>query len=277
MAYLFLAPTLVFFGLLFFYPLGLELWSSLLSGPRVDVFVGAGNYTRALTDPATLHSFVVTLIFGAGVVCFSLGLGLLFAMILHRRLPGRLLFRGILLVPYLTSIVIIGLLWRNILDPSVGILNRLLLALDLPTQQWLTTHALAVLVGITVWQMAGYTTVLFLAGLQGIPEIYYEAARVDGASAWTQFTRITLPLIAPTTLFVSVIGVIHSLQAFAQPYIITDGGPGVATELFVFRVFDVAFTFRDIGYASALSFLFMCVIMALTLIQFRAGRREVRY
>ncbi|MGH3503146.1 MAG: carbohydrate ABC transporter permease [Nocardioidaceae bacterium] len=276
-AYLFLAPVLAFFALLFFYPLGLELYKSLYTGPHTDRYAGGGNYARAVSDPVTLDSFQVTVIFAAGVVVVSIVLGLLFAETLNRRLPGRTIFRGILLIPYLTSVVIIGLLWRNILDPEVGILNRLLMAVDLPQQGWLNTHPLGVLVGVTVWQMTGYTTVLFLAGLQGIPHVYYEAAKIDGASTWTRFFRITLPLLAPTTLFVSVIGVISSLQAFAQPYIITHGGPGGATNLYVFRVYQVAFSFRDIGYSAAMSFLLMCVIFIVTVVQFRVGRREVRY
>lgn len=152
-------------------------------------------------------------------------------------------------------------------------------ALGLPQQFWLAnyTQALPAIIAITVWQAMGYTMVLFLAGLQGIPEDYYEAAKVDGASGWRLFWNITLPLLAPTTLFVSVIGVISSLQAFAQPYIITQGGPADATRPFVYHVFDAGFSQLDFGYASALAFLMFAVILVLTAIQMRIGRNTVEY
>lgn len=273
-AYLFLAPALVFFALLFFYPLGTELVTSFYTGAQAERFDGMGNYARAFTDPEAQHAFLVTLGYAAGVLVISILLGLLLATVLNQGLRGRVVFRGILLVPYLTSIAIIGLLWRNILDPQVGVLNRLLEALNLPAQNWLNTHPLATIVAITAWQQVGYVTLLFLAGMQGIPETYYEAARVDGAGPWQRFRRITVPLLTPTTLFVSVIGVISSLQEFALPFIVTDGGPGNATDLYVFRVYQTAFHFRDFGYASALSYLLLIVILVLSVIQLRVGRRR---
>ena len=110
--------------------------------------------------------------------------------------------------------------------------------------------------------------------MQGIPESYYEASRVDGASPWQRFRSVTLPLLAPTTLFVSVIGVITSLQEFALPFLVTNGGPGNATDLYVFRIYNVAFSFRDFGYSSALSYLMLIVILILSIIQLRLGRRD---
>lgn len=272
-AYLFIAPALVFFAALFFYPLGSEFVTSLRTGAKSDTFVGLRNYSRAFQDPEARHAFFVTLQYAAGVLVVSILFGLLLATILNQRLRGRIVFRGVLLVPYLTSIAITGLLWRNILDPQVGILNRLLIELGLPQQTWLNTHPLATIVTITAWQETGYITLLFLAGMQGIPEVYYEAARMDGATAWQRFRYVTVPSLAPTTLFVSVIGVISSLQQFALPYIVTKGGPGNATDLYVFRMFQTAFTFRDFGYASALSYLLLTVILLFSVIQLRAGRR----
>ncbi|HEX6445602.1 MAG TPA: sugar ABC transporter permease [Streptosporangiales bacterium] len=273
-AYLFLAPALLFFAVLFFYPLANELLTSLFSGAQAETFSGIGNYTRAFTDPVARHSFLVTVEYAVGVLVLSIVLGIALAAVLNQGLRGRVVMRGILLVPYLTSMAIVGLLWRNILDPEVGVLNRVLLAAGLPTQSWLNTHPLATLVAIAAWQQIGYTTLLFLAGMQGIPETYYEAARVDGAGPWRRFVGITLPLLAPTTLFVSVIGVISALQEFTLPYIVTGGGPGNATDLFVFRTYQTAFNFRDFGYASALSYLLLVVILVLSVVQLRIGRRR---
>lgn len=274
-AWLLLLPAVVFFAVFFFIPIFSQLYTSLFSGVRSPTFVGLGNFQRALGDPNVLVSFMTTVIFAAGSLVIGIVLGLALAVILNQALPGRTLFRAILLVPYLTSVAIIGLLWRNILDPQVGILNRVLEVIGVPSQSWLTTQPLAVIIGIAVWSSVGYTMVLFLAGLQGIPSVYYEAARIDGASPMQRFLWITLPLLAPTTLFVSMIGVITSLQQFALPYIVTGGGPGDATSLYAFRVFSVAFSDFDFSYASALSFLLLLVILALSLVQMRVARRGV--
>ncbi|TDD27440.1 sugar ABC transporter permease [Kribbella turkmenica] len=271
-AWLFLTPAVLFFTLLFFLPIGNQLLTGLYDADGVS-FVGLGNFSRALSDPEVVHSFLITLLYAAGTLIVGTAVGLGLAVILNQALPGRTLFRSLLLIPYLTSVSIVGLLWRNILDPQVGILNRLLESLGLPGQTWLSTHPLATIVGITVWSGAGYTMVLFLAGLQGIPGLYYEAARIDGAGPWRRFFAITLPLLAPTTLFVSIIGLISTLQQFALPYIVTGGGPGNATSLYAHRLFIVAFNDNDFGYASALSVLLLIVVLVLSLAQLRIGDR----
>ncbi|MFR9676940.1 carbohydrate ABC transporter permease [Streptomyces sp. TR06-5] len=273
-AYFFLTPALLFFGVFFYMPIVDIVTTSMHAGPRADTFSGLGNYTDALRDPAVHHSFVVTLVFAAGTTAGAIVLGLGLALLVDRPLRGRTLIRLALLVPYLTSVAVVGLLWRNILDPQLGILNRMLRELDLPAQAWLNTDPLLTVVLVTLWQIAGYTMILFLAGLQGIPEVYYEAATIDGAGRFQQFRRITLPLLAPTTLFVSVMAVISGLQAFGQAYIITGGGPAAATDLYVFHVFQVAFRSRDFGYASAQSVLLLLVIVGFTAVQLRAGRRR---
>lgn len=278
-AYIFLTPAILYFSVFFFYPIAQEVWLSLQTGSAADTWAGLDNYRRAFDDGRVWHSFWVTLVFATGTTVGSIVIGLLLALLLDQRLPGRIALRSILLFPYMISFVIVGLMWRNILDPYVGVLNGVLLDLGLPQQFWLTSYdaALPTIIGITVWQAMGYNMVLFLAGLQGIPREYYEAARVDGASGVRLFFNITLPLLAPTTLFVSVIGVIGSLQAFAQPYIITQGGPADATNLYVFHVFNAGFGQLDFGYASALAFLMFVVILLLTVVQLRAGRDNVEY
>jgi multiple sugar transport system permease protein len=277
-ALIFLTPALIYFSLFFFYPIGKEFWLSLHSGQRANVWVGMDNYVKALHDSRVWHSFWVTGVFAVGTTVGSIVIGLGLALLLDKPLRGRVLFRAILLFPYMISIVIIALMWRNILDPYVGILNRILAEVGLPQQFWLTNNsALFAIIGITVWQYMGYNMVLFLAGLQGIPQDYYDAAKVDGAGSWSLFRNITLPLLAPTTLFVSVIGVITSLQAFAQPYIITQGGPADATRLYVYHVFEAGFSQLDFGYASALAFLMFVVVLVLTAIQLWIGRRGIEY
>jgi multiple sugar transport system permease protein len=272
-AWLFLLPAVIFFVALFYVPILNQLVAAAYGGVDGTTFVGLDNFVTAFNDPEIIHSFTITLIYAAGSVIIGIVIGILLAVILNQALPGRTLFRSLLLIPYLTSVAIIGLLWRNILDPQIGILNRLLETVGLPGQTWLSTAPLATIIGITIWTSAGYTMVLFLAGLQGIPGMYYEAAQIDGAGPWRRFVSITLPLLTPTTLFVSVIGVIGALQQFALPYIVTGGGPGNATSLYAHRVFIVAFNDNQFGYASALSVLLLIVILILSIIQLKVGDR----
>jgi len=272
-AWLFLAPAVVFFLAMFFVPIFNQLIAAAYGGTDGAQFVGWRNFVTAFRDPEVVHSFSITLLYASGCLVIGIIVGLILAVILNQALPGRTLFRSVLLIPYLTSVSIIGLLWRNILDPQVGILNRLLDSIGLPGQTWLNTAPLATIIGITIWSSAGYTMVLFLAGLQGIPGVYYEAAQIDGAGPWRRFFSITLPLLAPTTLFVSIIGVIGALQQFALPYIVTGGGPGNATSLYAHRVFLVAFNDNQFGYASALSVLLLVVILMLSIVQLKIGDR----
>lgn len=272
-AWLFLLPAVIFFTAMFFVPIFNQLVAAAYGGVDGTTPVGLANFRRASADPEVVHSFVITLVYAGGSVVLGMVIGLLLAVILNQALPGRTLFRSLLLIPYLTSVSIIGLLWRNILDPQIGILNRLLDQVGLAGQTWLSTAPLATIIGITIWSSAGYTMVLFLAGLQGIPAVYYEAAQIDGAGPWRRFFAITLPLLTPTTLFVSIIGVIGALQQFALPYIVTGGGPGNATSLYAHRVFLVAFNDNQFGYASALSVLLLVVILILSIVQLKIGDR----
>ncbi|WP_067782775.1 carbohydrate ABC transporter permease [Actinomyces vulturis] len=273
-AYLFLSPAIVYFGLFFFWPIVEEFRLSFTRGFRKLRPVGVQNYVDILHDPAVRHSFLITLVYAAVVLLLSTIVGLLLALILNQNFRGRTVARTMILTPYMTSIAIVGLMWRNILDPTTGVLNTVLTGLGLPGQHWLTTAPLATLIGITVWQEAGYIMLLFLAGLQGLDQQVYEAARIDGASVWRRFWTITLPLLAPTTLFVVLVGMIGTLQQFGLPYLVTGGGPGDATSLYVYQVYRETFSSGELGYASAMSFCFLVVILALSLLQIRAGKKK---
>ena len=273
-AYLFLLPAVVYFGVFFFWPIINELQLSFTTGFTTLTPVGLRNYTMIVSDPVVRHSFLVTVVYATFCLVLSTVIGLLLALVLNQEFRGRTLVRTMILTPYMTSIAIIGLMWRNILDPTTGILNAVLGALGLPEQQWLSTHPLATLVGITVWQESGYVMLLFLAGLQGLDPQLYEAARLDGASVWRRFVSLTLPLLAPTTLFVMLMGMISSLQQFGLPYIVTNGGPGNATSLYVYQVYQETFASGNLGYASAMSFLLLIVILAFSLIQLGVGRKK---
>lgn len=281
-AYIFLAPAIIYFSIFFFYPIALEFWISLRAGQPLigqSHFVGLDNYFRALSDKRVIESFKVTLIFSMLNTVVSVVLGIILALLLNQSLKGRTILRAIIFFPYMTTFVIVALMWRNMLDPYTGLLNSVLYSLGLPGQTWLINArtALPTVVAITAWHSMGYNMILFLAGLQGIPDSYTEAAMIDGANRWQQFRYITLPLLAPTTLFVSIISVIGSLQAFAQPYLITNGGPADATRFFVFHVFRQAFTNLDFAYSSALTFMMFVFILILTIIQYKVGNRQIEY
>ena len=273
-AYLFLSPAILYFSLFMFWPLYEEFLLSFTRGFTTLRPVGWENYTSLLYDPDVRNAFTITVIYATCSLVIGAALGLILALILNQNFRGRTLARTMILTPYMTSIAIVGLMWRNILDPTTGILNSLLSTMGLPTQQWLSTAPLATLVGITVWQESGYFMLLFLAGLQGLDPQVYEAARIDGAGPWRRFWSLTLPLLAPTTLFVGLVGMISTLQQFGLPYLVTNGGPGTATSLYVYQVYRETFQSGNLGYASAMSFLFLVVIMALSIVQIKAGQRK---
>ncbi|MSS44726.1 sugar ABC transporter permease [Cutibacterium sp. WCA-380-WT-3A] len=273
-AYLFIAPALIYFALFFFLPIIDEFRLSFTTGFTKLTPVGGKNYVNIIHDSEVWHSFGITVIYAFSCLILSSAIGLLLALVLNQNFKGRTIARTAILTPYMTSVAIIGLMWRNILDSNTGILNAILSGLGLPQQNWLTTAPLATLVGITVWQESGYVMLLFLAGLQSIDPQLYEAARIDGASVSKQFWKITLPMLAPTTLFVVLVGMIGSLQQFGLPYIVTNGGPGNETSLYVYQVYRETFTSGNLGYASAMSFLLLVVIVALSMIQLRVGRKK---
>ncbi|MET0530276.1 MAG: sugar ABC transporter permease [Microvirga sp.] len=281
-AYLFLIAPIAYFLLYFFYPILLEFWASLFRGQPLigqSSFSGLANYVEAINDRRVRQSLVVTLIYAFGTTATTVVIGLGLAVLVSGPIKGSRFFQAVIFFPYIISYVIVALMWKSILDPYTGILNSTLIALGLPTQNWLgdTQTALPTLIGITVWKDAGYAMLIYLAALQSIPVTFYEAASMDGATPAQEFRYLTLPLLMPTTLFIVVIGMITHLQDLSPAYLITSGGPADATRLYGLFVFNTAFRELNIGYASALSFMMFLVILAVTAVQFKLGSREIRY
>jgi multiple sugar transport system permease protein len=274
----FLAPDVLGLALFVGAPVIFAVWVSLhgWDGLAPMRWVGMGNYRQLLADPRWWASVRVT----AGFVLLHVPLLLLaslgLALLVDRRLPGRDLFRTAYFVPVAISLVIMSVLWGYILEPSFGVLNYLLGLVGIGPQPWLSSvgQALPTLVAISAWKFMGYYMVIFLAGLQNIPAEYYEAARVDGAGRWATFRSLTLPLLKPVTFFVLVIIMIRSFQVFDQVYVLTQGGPAYATYVVVYYVYELAFRFMRLGYASAASvalFLLLLVLTALANRLFRSG------
>lgn len=281
-AYLILLPGIIYFSVYFVYPIVLEFWASFYTGQPLigkSEFAGLENYIRAFTDRSVRHSFWITIVFSVTGTALTLAISVGLAAILAGPTKLNIAVRAIIFFPYITSFVIVALMWKSILDPYSGILNAVLLQLGLPTQNWLghPDTALIAMICVTVWKDIGYATLIYIAGIQGIPGDLYEASDLDGATPRQQFFTITLPLIAPTTLFLAVVGMIGHLQDLSAPYLLTNGGPANATRLFSLHVFETAFNELNIGYASALSFLMLITILIITYFQFKFLNREVSY
>ncbi|GAA3470274.1 carbohydrate ABC transporter permease [Nonomuraea roseola] len=277
----FLLPSLIPLVLFTLVPMAGSLWVSLHEWNLIEPmrWVGLDNYGEVLADPKTRAAFLHTLAFIAGYLPLVYAGGLGLAMLLNRAMGGRNLFRAIYFLPVITSWVVVALMWKWLLNPASGIVNWALGLLGVEGPGWWTdpTWAMPSIILASAWKDLGFVMIILLAGLQAIPNEYHEAARVDGASAWQRFRRITLPLLSPSTFFVVVISLINGFQVFDQVHVMTGGGPGGATEVVVEQVYRLTFEYGRAGAASALSWLLFAVVLLVTLIQVRVQRRWVNY
>jgi alpha-1,4-digalacturonate transport system permease protein len=271
--YLFILPNVVIFLVFVVVP---ALYGFALSFTRWDVisepvFVGVGNYISIFTSSSFWETTQRTLVYVLTVVPLTYVVSLLLALLVDSNMRLRTLMRAFFYVPAMLSAVVIGVSWRWIFGDYFGIINYFIERYGGTPINWLTTPGWAMLVVIlaSVWARAGYYMVMFLAGLQGIPEVYYEAAKIDGASRWQQFWRITLPLLKPTSLVVLVLCSIESFKVFDLIVTLTTGGPGRATTFLVQDIYRWAFQRGDLGYASAMSVVLLLILGLLTVFQFR--------
>lgn len=276
-ALLFLAPFLVL-ALIFQYgPVAMMVRDSFFSftliTPDDRTFVGLDNFTRLFTDVGTVQSIVVTLLLALGAVVVTVPLAFLLAVFLNGKLPARGLVRTIIFLPVVTSSVVVATMWTFLLN-SNGLVNSVLESLGIPVQPFLTsdTQALPSFIALTVWQQVGLAAVLYLGGLQGVPQDVMEAATVDGAGAFRRMVHITVPLMARTTVLVVVVMSVFALQSFAPAFIMTYGGPSGTTSTLVYLIYKTAFTLQEPGYASAISLLLMAIAITISLIQMRILR-----
>ncbi|MCL3859430.1 carbohydrate ABC transporter permease [Actinotalea sp. K2] len=240
------------------------------------VFAGVDNYDRMLADPGLRDSLMASLYFSIGLVLLNVSLALLLAVLLNQKLPGTTTFRTFFFSPVVASLVAWTIVWSFLLQDDGGI-NGFLATLGIQGPNWLRgegTAMLAVIV-VQVFKNVGLNMILFLAALQSVPEEIQEAARIDGAGAWRRFRSITLPLISPTILLVSILTIVGSLEVFAQIAVLTGGGPGNSTTVLVYYLYQQAFRFNEFGYASAVSVLLFVIVLVLTLIQWQTRKRWV--
>lgn len=276
-AYLYLMPTLV--GLIFL-RLGPVLASLGLSftnwraGGRWE-WVGLDNYERLLHAREFGAIMRNTFYYAVGTTVLVVTLSLALALLTTRKLRGISLFRSAYFMPYVMPIVPVALAWTWLLQPQFGYINYFLWKfLHIKGPLWLDSYtwALPSLILVATWQGVGYYSILFTAGLLTIPKELYEAAIIDGAGAWARFRRITLPLLSPTTFFVMIMAIIDSFHVFGSIYIMTDGGPGISTLVLSYAIYQYAFNFGKMGYASAMAWLLSAIVFILTLIQMRLQR-----
>ena len=277
--FLFLLPSLFHLLVFFVTPIVFAVYLSVHRWEIVSArrpFVGAANFVEMFRDPLFWNALKNTLVFSLNVP-LGMALALAVAVLLNQRLRGVGVLRTLFFLPGVTSLVAVALVWRFLYEPNFGLANAVLDWLGLPRLQWLNapSTAMPALIVMSIWLGLGYQMVVFLAGLQSIPQTFYEAAVIDGASSWQRFRRITLPLLKPTTLFVLVTSLIGSFQVFTTVFMMTGGGPARSTDVLVHHIYQAAWDNLRMGYASAMSMVLFVIILGVTWAQFKLLGKQV--
>jgi multiple sugar transport system permease protein len=280
--YLFILPNFIGFLIFTIIPIFFAIsvsftrWDSM-HAPR---FIGLRNFSIMIHDSSFLITLANTLTFTFGSLPFTIVLALAFAVILNQGLKGKSVFRAIFFFPYIASVVACAITWQLLFHPGAGPVNSILIAMGIKTPpRWLssTNTAMISVIMVYVWQVAGYYMVMFLAGLQTIPDSLYESADIDGANNFRKLFNITIPMLSPTFFLVIIIFIINSFKVFTLIYVMTDGGPGRATSVLVFYVYQQAFERSRFGYASAMSLILFVIMLAITIFQYRGQKKWVTY
>lgn len=280
--YLFIAPLFVGIFAFIVIPILVSLGMSFTKWDIVTPpeFNGVQNYIQLLTSDRLFWRVLGnTLRYIVMSIPLAVTIPLVLAVLLNQKVPGITLFRIAFFLPLVTSVVAIGLLWRWMYDSEFGLINYVLQAVGLEGQRWLTDPNLAMpaVVFATVWQGLGYNIIIYLAGLQNIPEHLYEAATIDGANDFQKFLRITIPMLTPQIFFVLVISFIGGFQSFGLIYVMTQGGPINSTNVYVYYLWQTAINSAKMGYASAMSWILTLIMVAATYVQVRFSRKWVHY
>ncbi|KPG70600.1 carbohydrate ABC transporter permease [Enterococcus sp. RIT-PI-f] len=279
-AWSFIAPNFIGFFLFTLIPVIFSLilafmeWDSF-STPE---FVGFKNFTKMVGDDTFWISLKNTFLYTIGVVPLTLVCSLGLAILLNKKIRGIKFFRTAFFFPYVTSLVAIAVVWNMLFHPTMGPINQFLKVFIENPPGWTSSSdwALTAIVIVSVWRGMGYYMILYLAGLQSVPKELYEAASMDGANKWKQFLNVTLPSLRPTTFFVSIMLVINCFKIFDLVQVMTAGGPGRATNVLVYNIYNEAFVKFNFGYASAIAMVLFIIVLGITVIQFRWNQRQER-
>ena len=280
--FIFILPMLIGFIIFVLAPIMTTFYLSLckFSLLRGRVWCGLENYIKIFTsDKIFIDSVLNTLEFTALLIPTNLVLCLAVAILLYRNIKGIGFFRTMIFTPYVTNIVSWALIWKFMLQNDGGFINMVLNMFGLEGTNWLYTGSLAIPIVVLVTLLKGFgmNTIIFIGALQEVPDMYYEAAAIDGATKWQQFRKITLPMISPTIFLIIIITMIGSLKVFSQVKVLTNGGPGTASYVMVYYIYQKAFKMNEFGYGSALSVILFIAILGLTLFQWNLRKKWVHY
>jgi multiple sugar transport system permease protein len=275
--YMFMAPAIVIMALALMYPLGYMIWGSFRDwNPSQTIgeaeFVGLKNYITLWGDPNFHESLGVTLRFAFFVVSIEMVLGVGLALLLDRDIRGISVLRTMFILPMMIAPVVVGLMWRYMYHPTVGTFNRFLDGIGLPTVDWLGQHALMSIIIADIWQWTPFIFILSLAALQSLPRSALEAARIDGATAWQQVIHIKLPLMMPVLIVTGLLRLIDAFKVLEVILVMTEGGPGLSTEILALRISRTATEFRELGVAAAMSNYLLILLLLLTVAMFAFNR-----
>ncbi len=275
--YLFMAPAAVIMAIALLYPLGYMVWGSFRAwDPSQTIgeaeFVGFKNYVTLWGDPNFRESLSVTLRFAFFVVTFEMIIGVGLALLLDRDIRGMSALRTMFILPMMIAPVVVGLMWRYMYHPTVGTFNRTLESLGLPKIDWLGQHALTSVIIADIWQWTPFIFILALAALQSLPRSALEAAKIDGATAWQQIWFIKLPLMMPVLIVTALLRLIDAFKVLEVILVMTEGGPGLSTEILALRISRTATEFRELGVAAAMSNYLLILLLALTMGMFAFTR-----
>lgn len=277
----FVGPLLISLIVFTYGPVLMAAGLSLMEGDYISTpqWVGVENYVKAFKDPLLHKALVNTLYYVVVTVPAGIVFSLALALAMNQQLRGIVFYRAIFFLPTITSAVAISLMWAWMYNPEFGIINSLLKFIGIRGPKWLAspTWAMPAIMIMSIWRGLGYNMLLFLAGLQGIPKEFYEAAEIDGADAWQRFLHVTFPLLSPTTFMIAVLSIIGAFQVFEYSYVMTRGGPLYSTLTVVLLIYQRGFETFEMGYASALAYILFAIILLLTLFQFRLQSRWVHY
>lgn len=276
-------PALLLLVVLFFLPVFAVFAIALTDwqfGASSLSFVGLANFHVVFADEGFRASLVNTILYVAIVVPGTIGLGLVIALLIESGKSARAFYRAIHFLPFMATLTAMAIAWEALLHPTIGLVNQTLAGLGLPTANWLRDEntVLPVLAVIGIWQNLGYAMVLFLAGLKSIPQDLYDAADIDGADAWLDRLRtVTLPMLGPVTMFIFIVVALKAFETFDTVQVLTQGGPGHASEMLLYTLYRESFQYLRTGYGASVAVVFLFIVVTLTLIQARVMDKKVHY
>ncbi|NNU57000.1 sugar ABC transporter permease [Rhizobium indigoferae] len=276
-------PAFILLAVLFFLPVFAVFAIALTDwqfGASSLSFVGFANFKEVFADEGFRASFVNTILYVAIVVPGTILLGLAIALLIEAGRSFRAFYRAIHFLPFMATLTAMAIAWESLLHPTIGLVSQTLASLGLPTANWLRDEntVLPVLAVIGIWQNLGFAMVLFLAGLKSIPQDLYDAADIDGADLWLDRLRtVTLPMLGPVSMFVFIVVALRAFETFDTVQVLTQGGPGHASEMLLYTLYRESFQYLRTGYGASVAVVFLFIVVALTLIQARVMEKRVHY